>query len=162
MNKQSYRDKISLYLEGELNENELDDFKNYIKDNPSFSREVESIKSLMNSLNNLDSTTTSSSFINTLNKRIDDIGTPKISKLFKFNFLDSNYLQVTGIAAALLIIISSSYILINQNPDINIDINTLSNENNINMENISNLANEDSNNDSTDTSTNIRLVGGKE
>ena len=44
MNKQSYKDKISLYLEGELNENELSDFENYIKENPSFSKEVELIR----------------------------------------------------------------------------------------------------------------------
>ena len=68
MNKQSYKDKISLYLEGELNENELSDFENYIKENPSFSKEVELIRDLMNNLNNLDTTNTSSSFINNLNK----------------------------------------------------------------------------------------------
>ena len=160
MNKQSYKDKISLYLEGELNENELSDFENYIKENPSFSKEVELIRALMNNLNNLDTTNTSSSFINNLNKRIDNIESSSASKPFKFNLFDSNYLQLTGIAAALLIVISSSYILINQTP--NIDINTLSNNDNTTLDSSSDFADQEFIDDSTATNTDIRLVGGKE
>ena len=158
MNKQFYRDQISAYLEGNLNEVQKSEFENYKNSNQSFSQEVDSINNLMIDLNNLESTKTQQNFISNLNNRIDSIDSSLWSRVFNVDFFTSNYLSIARVAAAFLIVISSSYILINQSFNMNLNFNNYTNKQNNDID-IPSITDNELTTDSTSINTDIRLVG---
>ena len=161
MKEQIYRDKISAFIEGDLSAYELKEFETYIVENPSFAEEVNEIRVLINNLSNIETVNTSTHFINNLNTKIDNYESSIWDKFINFNIFKENYLSAVGITAALLIVVSSSYIFLHQTNTTNIDINNISNQQTISKD-TTGFASDNDNRDSSKSNTNIRLVGGKE
>ena len=132
----------------------------YMDKNPSFYKDVTSIKNMMKDLQYIEKTETSENFINNLYQTIDKQENSLWQKIYKFDFFTSSYFPATGLAAAILIIISSSYIAFNQNSNKHLNIDSYSSEQE-SLNNHSDLTDKDSIKDSSKTEIEIRLVGGK-
>ena len=68
----NYKDKIMSYIEGELNERENKVFKSQLESNADLKREYNEINQIIKSLKKLPNIESSSNFIVSLNKKIDD------------------------------------------------------------------------------------------
>ena len=162
MEEKVFRDQISSYIEGELNDIEYINFSNFMNNNPSFSNEVDKIRNLMLQLNSLDSTETKNDFMANLNQRIDMIESSYFDRILKFNPYNSKLFQKLSLVAAILVVVSSSYILLNQ--DINMNVNGIT-EQQDNFIDDYDVAQQESISDSDTTDINdsrIRLVGGND
>ena len=160
MKEQVFRDQISSYLENDLKGSELLAFTEYLKNNPSFANEVEKVRNLILNLNSLNSTKTKNDFMYNLNSRIDMMESTSWARVLKFRLYDSKTFQKLSLAAAILVVISSSYILVNQN--LNIDSNILAKQQDAYIEDYD-IAQEESSIDTTNSNTSkIRLVGTKD
>ena len=162
MEENFFRDQISSYLEDELNESELSKFVDYLNSNPAFANEVKKVKGLISNLNSIESTSTKDDFIDNLNDKIGVIESSIWTRVFKFKTTNSYVLPTLSLAAAILVVISSSYILVNQGLNMNMNLNQLANQQDDYLDDYE-VAQEESNNDTTNSNfSKIRLVGGKD
>ncbi len=89
MNNCNNNDKILSYIENELNESDKKQFEIDLENDSTLKKEYNEINGLIKSLNKLPKVNTSSNFMVSLNKKIDDYENNK-SSIFKFKKIFAN------------------------------------------------------------------------
>ena len=167
MNVNDFDKYISSYLEGDLRLSEIKEFEELLQNNPECRLKLESYKTMLSELSNLEFLRTSNNFMDKLHQKIDKPSKVSLIKRIEaINLFGYDYISIAGIAAALTMFIFSVSIFINSNSAPIVNLNELSTKNIKNdstiMNNNDQLLSEDdtlTNNESVNFP--IQLVGGK-
>ena len=113
MNSYEFEEKISSYIEGDLKYSEVKEFELLMNSNSELKEKVESVRNMINDLNNLEEVKTSNNFINNLHNRIDSQKPTFFQRIKEFRFYGLDYVSTMGIATAIIIITSTTLLLLN-------------------------------------------------
>ena len=169
MNCYEFENLISEYIDGELKMGLRKGFMTHKSDCILCTEKLDNIISMLKEMPNMDKMKTSGDFLNKLNVKIESYENRSMLKLNQFFGFD--YVSAIGLAAAIVLVVGASYLLVTEDsiPIVDLDkISTKSGQSNQNSQITLNnqngfIADQDSSENEDDRgqyNMPIRLVGG--
>jgi len=123
MDYNKFEDRISLWIENDMDIKERKEFEKFLSDHPEYQLKVEEVRKAISLMNEAPSLKVSSDFDSNLNQRLEALNLNKAPSKGFFGFSNQNFAYLTLALGAIFILTSfllqsnSTYTFADQDPD---------------------------------------------
>jgi hypothetical protein len=123
MDYNKFEDRISLWIENDMDIKERKEFEKFLSDHPEYQLKVEEVRKAISLMNEAPSLKVSSDFDSNLNQRLGELNLNKAPSKGFFGFSNQNFAYLTLALGAIFVLTSfllqsnSTYTFADQDPD---------------------------------------------
>ena len=123
MDYNKFEDRISLWIENDMDIKERKEFEKFLSDHPEYQLKVEEVRKAISLMNEAPSLKVSSDFDSNLNQRLEALNLNKAPSKGFFGFSNQNFAYLTLALGAIFVLTSfllqsnSTYTFADQDPD---------------------------------------------